>query len=358
MPNIVKRLAFNISMIAKGRRSLAQSFNLFKYRMSARKTRLNYKPIMLSILSIHRCNLACRMCLTHSKELGEHRYRHKFFPDMTFDMFKDINSHFPEAIAVGFVGNGEPLLNKDIFRMIDHAENLKKRTFLISNGMVLHDYIDRILDSRLSEIDISINSDSADDYERLTAMPSKNFGIICSASRELIERKRSKSKDLLISGSFIIDRTNLSNIQQMIDLAQQIGFDMASFYNILPLTKERAKKISLYDDEETLGILRGIKLPQGEMKVNLPIPLDNNMEHNNICDDFFTSINIDGNGNVGGCNRQRFDVINNGKYYDPDVWNNPYFIREREKFLNLSYQLEEPCLVCFANSTYIKRIIR
>lgn len=354
MTKFIKRLLLNLSLIFRGKRKFLQSFNLFKYRISSRKTRLNYKPIFLTILPIHRCNLYCSMCLTHSKELGDHPYRHKVFPDMTIDMFNDIIKRFPEAIAIGFVGNGEPLLNKDIFKMIESAESAKMRSTMISNGIILEQHMDRILDSGLDEICISLNTCSAEDYERLTSMKAEYFTKICTASRRLIEEKKKRQHHINIVASFILDKLNLNKMQDMVNIAFNMGFNEASFYNILPLTINRARRLSLYDDDETLKIMREVKVPSDNIKINLPVPLDGYI-NNNICEDFFMCINIDGNGNVGGCNRQRFNIHDKGKYLDNDVWNNSYFMNERDKFLRKDLPLDEPCMVCYANSTYIKK---
>ena len=357
MFRIVLKLLKEFLRIILHKRKIRQSYNLLKYRLSSKSEVLKYKPIYLTILPIHRCNLSCKMCLTHSKEIQDNIYRHKYFDDMTFEMFKDISSYFSEALAVGFMGNGEPLLNKDIFQMINFAEEKgEMRTSMITNGLILEQFIEKIISSSLNEISISINGHNGKEFSRMTGMPESHFQTIVAASKKLIERRDKLNSNLVIAASIVIDRQNLKFLQQMIDFADSIGFDHVSFYNILPLTKKRALEMSVFDSSETFEVFKKLKQPSSNITITLPIPLDSSSK-NNICDDFFTSINIGGDGNIGGCNRQRFNISNSGKYSDKNVWNNEYFQSERRKFLNGELELDEPCVVCSANSSYIRKSI-
>jgi MoaA/NifB/PqqE/SkfB family radical SAM enzyme len=340
-------------MILLGKRKFSQSINLLKYRLSSRKEVLNYKPIYLTIRPIYRCNFACSMCLTHSKEIEENKFKKLSYPDMPLDTFKDIIHKFPEALAVGFTGVGEPLLHKDIFQMIDYAKRYgKMNTTLISNGYILSDYIDKILDSDLDGICISVNGHNSKEFNRMTGMPEEYFEKIVRSSEKLINRRNEINSRLNIVSSFIIDRFNLNELQNMIYFAVDMKFDLAAFNNILPLTRERAKNLTLSDDKKTLNILKNLKIPKSKTKILLPTPLDSDQNHN-ICNDFFSCITIDGEGYTGGCNRQRLRTIGTGKYTDKNVWNNNYFRNERMRFINKDIPLEEPCLVCYANSSYV-----
>lgn len=347
------KITREIRRIIQGKRKLIQSLNLLRYKLSKKAEILEYKPIYLTILPIYRCNLACKMCLTHSDELGEHPFRHRPFKDMDINMFKDIISRFRQAVAVGFMGNGEPLLLKDIFAMIDHASiQGKMYTSMITNGVLLDKFTDDILASRLDEICISINGHNRAEFSRMTGMKEECFDKILEASGKLIRERDSRKSKLKINASMIVDSTNILYLQDMVNFSAGLGFDTVSFYTILPLTEERAKRISLYDSKEIMETICNIRIPMTKTSITLPVPLDGRSK-NNICNDFFTCINIDGEGNVGGCNRQRFNIHDCGKYSDPDVWNNEYFRKERKKFLDPNLPLDEPCRVCFANSAYM-----
>lgn len=346
---ILKKIANNLFLIVTGKRRFGQSWNLMRYNLSGKGIRLAYKPIYLTILPIYRCNLSCKMCLTHSRELPDTKYRHKPFPNMSLEMFKDIVDTFKNSVAVGFMGNGEPLLHKDIFAMILYAKRNKMRTSLITNGLLLDRIVDEIVDSGLDEIAISINGHNADEFFRVTGVNRNCFDKIIENSSLLLRAKTQKKSNLRIGASIIIDRENIFKLQEMIDYSAGIGFDSLSFYTVLPLLKSVAEKVAPYKNVEIEDYLKNLSLPgKNKMLVRLPVLLARELKLRR-CNDFFTCINVDGNGNVGGCNRQRFDLETNGKYYDDDVWNNRYFQEERAKFLLKDGPMEEPCEVCYAN---------
>src|SRR3972149_2891725 len=80
---------------------LAQNTNL---------THVFVKPRVVHIEPTIRCNLKCTHC--------DHTYWDRMCPDLTYDGFRHIIDQMPDLNRVIMHGRGEPLLNKDIYRMI------------------------------------------------------------------------------------------------------------------------------------------------------------------------------------------------------------------------------------------------
>ena len=135
--------------ILSGKRTFGQALNYLKHRRHPQnRGTVNYHPIRLGIFTSYTCNLHCDMCLTHSTKVPETSYKYQGAREMDFPTFKDIVDRFCNALHASFIGNGEPLLCKDLFKMIRYArEKRKMATSMFTNGLVLNQFVDDILDS-------------------------------------------------------------------------------------------------------------------------------------------------------------------------------------------------------------------
>src|SRR3989338_1927463 len=95
--------------------------NLVHISLSALRERhpakVNYLPPCLFIEITNRCNLSCSTC-----PLGtELAYKGYNKADISFEQFKKIINEIPSLIYVTLQGIGEPLLNKDVIKMIKYC---------------------------------------------------------------------------------------------------------------------------------------------------------------------------------------------------------------------------------------------
>ena len=79
------------------------------------------------------------------------------------DTFVDVVNECREAIYLYLTG-GEPFLNEYIFDMIEYAHSRKMRVTASTNGSILNDKINRIVDSPLSGLNISLDADNPSDF--------------------------------------------------------------------------------------------------------------------------------------------------------------------------------------------------
>ena len=107
------------------------------------------------------CNLRCTFCF-----VTEGMTRQEGF--LEFDLFKKIIDDSPGLEHLCMHNWGEPLLHRDIFRMIDYAREAGVQWVVMNtNGTLLTDkMIDRIVDSGLSIIRFSIDG-SAETFKRI-----------------------------------------------------------------------------------------------------------------------------------------------------------------------------------------------
>ena len=124
-------------------------------------------PLVVYIEPSGYCNLKCTFC-PHGVEgnaLKKNIMSVKLFQKLIDDL-----SVFPDPIKLlRICGNGEPLVNKDIVRMLQYTQERKfaKRIELVTNGILLTTDLIKNLPRFLDRIIISIEGLFSEDYQRV-----------------------------------------------------------------------------------------------------------------------------------------------------------------------------------------------
>lgn len=106
-------------------------------------------PKILNIEPTTRCNFSCWYCVG----------RHMKQEDIELENFGKMLSNFPDLEALALVGEGEPLLHKDFFKMANMARERNIRVLTISNGSAFSQSVVRQLcESEIAYVSISIDS--------------------------------------------------------------------------------------------------------------------------------------------------------------------------------------------------------
>lgn len=344
-----------IKFFKKGH-TVGQTANLLKYIYGSKESIVNWDPLSISLFLTYKCNLNCDMCLTHSSKF-QNRFGQKPANDIDFNFFKQIVHRYKNALSINLIGNGDPLLNKDLFRMVDYASSVMKMEVNSgSNGILVGEYIDEILESRLNQFDISLNGHNSREFNRMTGMDPKKFDIICDNIAELTKQKKAKNSKVKIVSSIILDQMNYAHIKDIAHFANDLNVDEIIFFQFLPVNKPGflAEDRCLFNDmPNILNVFSKIdSIPEQILKkIRLPTLIDRVMTNNKNCPVWFYNISIDGDGNAGGCCCQILDLSPSGKFSDINVWNNEYFQSMRKRFIDPKASLLEPCTWCYNNSS-------
>ncbi len=344
------RFAYNV---VKGRHTLGQVSNTVKYFLSHKREVLTYDPIYITIHTVFKCNLDCDMCMTHSTK-HDNIYGQKTRTDMDYETLRLVVDKFKNAIGVSFVGNGEPFLNKDLFKMIDYTVNIRKMyAFVATNGTLLDKYIQEIVGSPIYSLSVSINSHNREDYNRITGMSLDVFDKIYQNVVALVKARNEANSKIRIILTLILDQKNYKYLQDKIDFVESLGVDEVFFYNYLPSPSEgfTASERSLFvDNADVLETFKNITLPKSKLLIGMCSLLERGKINNKLCSAYFYHLGVDGEGNIGGCQCKLMDLSLYGKYNEPDAWNNEHFRRMRRMFLDKSEPLLESCQFCPNNA--------
>ena len=146
------------------------------------------KITSLIIEPTNTCNLRCTFCF-----VTEGMTREGGFMDL--DLFKKIIDDCPDLEHLCMHNWGEPLLHKDIFKMIEYAKN-KGVNYVVmnTNGTLVTDkMIDRIVDSKLDIIRFSIDG-SAETFKRVRGVELQNIERNINKLKKVKEKRRPKLK--------------------------------------------------------------------------------------------------------------------------------------------------------------------
>lgn len=332
--------------------TVAQKLNYIKFLLSKRRELLNYDPVTISVVATTRCTLACDMCPTHSEIVPrDYPHRQANIKDIDFEMFKEMIDRFKNALTVHIIGSGEPLLNKDFFRMADYAASKKMAVKTFSNGTVIEENIGNILNSRLDGITISINGHNPEEFARMTGMDGKVYNQIYDATKHLVEEKKRAHSRVKVKLSFIIDRLNYKSMPDMVDVGLKLGVDHIFFCNFLPSPYNglRLEERALMYDSNLSAEINDMfeKYPVSVRKNIAPPILVDVQSEKTCCDTHFSQIRFDGDGNISSCSMMLLNMEGHGSFRDTGVWNNEFLRSMRRKFLLKDDSLlPEPCLYC------------
>jgi MoaA/NifB/PqqE/SkfB family radical SAM enzyme len=330
-----------------------QKANYWRYLRQKPETVARYEPVRLSLVATGACNLKCDMCHSHSPQMPEnYAFKQEKVGAIGYDLFQQALDKHESAYSLDIIGGGEPLLNPDLFKIIDYAAGEKHmvvKTF--SNGLVLHKFVDKLLDSKLSGLTVSLNGHDGAEYDRLTKQGAAFHELIVKNLRQLIAERDRRRPDFKVKVSFILDRENYSHLGEMLDLARSLPADKVFLCNFLhaPFAGSTAAERSIYDDHtEILASMRAAIDAQPawfRQRIDPPGILEREPKGKK-CDVHHTQLRIDGDGNVNSCSTMLLKMKGHGHVLDDDLWNNKFFTGMRRMFLDDKAPLPEPCKVC------------
>ncbi len=224
--------------------------------------------LTLQVEPTRRCNLNCAICMRKNLE--------NLDSFLSLENFKKIlglkNFRF-----VGLHGWGEPLLNPEIFQMIEYAESKGVHTNLTSNGILIGENIDKIFKSGLREIAFGI-------YNR------KLFPVLLPQIKDLIrERNKQRFKFPRIYMDIAIYKDNLRQIPDLIKVAYELGFDAVILHRLFNVHKIDSA-VEYISREEERGLFFGAEELARKKELTLYLPRRHSLPCNVVKRSIFVTV--------------------------------------------------------------------
>ena len=193
--------------------------NLVKYQLNNKF----FLPLKLNIEVTTLCNLRCEFCVLKDNNLLTKRKK----KIMTFNDFKNIINQISFFTThIEFTG-GEPLINKDIFKMIQICNENYIKTTLATNGILFNqDKIEELLENPPSILLIAFESGDINAY-KAHRVNGELIKLLENIKLIINEKKQRKIRFPKIYLQTVVSRKTLPYINNFWILAKSLQVDVA-----------------------------------------------------------------------------------------------------------------------------------
>jgi MoaA/NifB/PqqE/SkfB family radical SAM enzyme len=181
------------------------------------------KPFVLTLAITTHCNLSCKMCMHHERYVKTGKQSH-----MDLSLFKNIIDEVKPNFVNLTPDAGEPFMHPKIFSMIKYSKERGVRVEIATNGTLLQRDYDKIIDSGLDILKISIDGSTDETYTKIRG---ENYLTEIKKGIILLNASKAKNKlnNLSIRFNFVILQDNYREISDMISLAHELNVKTISF---------------------------------------------------------------------------------------------------------------------------------
>jgi MoaA/NifB/PqqE/SkfB family radical SAM enzyme len=179
-------------------------------------TAISTLPRSIYIEPTSRCNELCQQCPRTLLSREDDR-------DLTFADFCTIVDQFPVLDRVVLHGLGEPLLNKELPRMISYLKARGTYVLFNSNGILLNEKRGQaLIDAGLDEYRLSMDGATREMYARVRGVDA--FDKIWRNVRSFIQQQKAQDASKpAVSLWFTAMRENLPDLPKLVNLAAEAG---------------------------------------------------------------------------------------------------------------------------------------
>jgi len=194
-----------------------------EFERKARRVSVSGYPYILIIDPGNICNLRCPLCPS-GLDIMKRKRQFVRFPD-----FRQIVDRLERYLYEVILHNwGEPLLNPDIYDMIQHCSDKNIGTSLSTNFSLEHVDIDKLVSSGLEYLVVSLDGTTQDVYSEYRI--GGNIDLVLANIARIVDKKRETGrKRPFIEWQFIVMKHNCHQIDSARKMAKELGVDLIRF---------------------------------------------------------------------------------------------------------------------------------
>ena len=294
---------------------------LAEWELRRQKTILRCQPYYYIIDVCNVCNLRCPLCPTGNLTVG--RKQAMLLLPQYKEIFEKIRDY---ALVVSLYNHGEPLLNPDVFSIIEHTHRNQVGTNISSNfnwpqPVDVNDFIR----SGLDYVTVSLDGVTQEMYQQYRVRG--DVAEVFDNLRRLVSAKKAlKSKTPFIEWQFIVFKHNEHEMAAARKLASEIGVDLLRFVSpgMLPEDMHKAELQEKWIPDNPLYWERNPKLVEERGYV-----------FDRACFYLYRSMFIYPGGGVTPCCFAHDDRQDFGNIYEnsvAEIWNNETYRSARMLF--------------------------
>lgn len=234
-PTTLSQLPQRIRKLKRYRRHVSKIINygtpkklsnlaLAEWELRQQKTTLRSLPYYYIVDVCNVCNLRCPLCPTGNSTISRRQAM------LSLGQFKEIFERIEEyALALSVYNHGEPLLNPDVFSIIEHTHRARVGTNMSSNFNWPHPVdINDFIKSGLDYVTVSLDGVTQEAYEKYRIRG--DIDEVFENLRRLVSAKKAlKSRTPFVEWQFIVFKHNEHEMAQARQLAAEIGVDLLRF---------------------------------------------------------------------------------------------------------------------------------
>jgi len=324
---------YNIFRIYFWKQLIPKPVKRFLKELYISKIQRRSKPKSATLFLTERCNFSCEGC--RRQHIGINKSK-----DMTLLTVQRLLSLYPAIERFCIAGQGEPTLCANFLEIADHLIKIGKSVSIVTNGT--NPFKILALSYEPDSISISLYGSNRQQYISYTG--SDFFEDIVDSFKKLSGRFKN------VGISFIVNKANYGELDGILSLCDEIKPAFVDLHNYLaydPDNKDETSKIITTQDTEIVDYINSVCNGRG-YRINKPIFID--LEKQKLlCRSYSYLINLDGSGNIGGCQRQVTPNPEFGNIFNElDPYNSINMTKLRKKMFK-SQLIHKECFFCFGN---------
>lgn len=210
-------------------------YPLYKYAISylpyLLRSTYAFPPLIILIALNGVCNLSCKMCDVGQQNKESTFYKNSFLNDghdLDLPILKKfIDGLYPWKPFI-CINSAEPLLYKDIFKFISYCKERGMTVQLSTNGFLLPEFADRLVDSGLDRLFVSIDGPEAI-HDGIRGVLGSYNNCIVGIKKVIGRREISKKTKPLVQINYTITNHNYFSLLDFFDKIKHLKLKYVLF---------------------------------------------------------------------------------------------------------------------------------